>query len=44
MISVGVGGADTDDVVLFGCCNAVNVELSVIVLCVVFVPKETEPT
>ncbi len=43
MISLGVTGVDNNAVVVFGCCNNnVNVELSVIVLCVAFVPKGIE--
>ncbi len=44
MISLAVTGVDNDAAVVFGCCNNVNVELSVIVLCVAFVPKGIEPT
>jgi hypothetical protein len=41
---ISVDDADTDTVVLFGCCNNINVELSAIALCVVSVPKGIEPT
>ena len=44
MISVGVGGADTDAVVLIGFCINIDAELSAIVLCVVSVSGRTEPT
>ena len=43
MISPGVTGADNDAVVVFGYCNNVNVELSVIAICVASVPKGIEP-
>jgi hypothetical protein len=42
MISLGVTGVDNDTFVVFGCCN--NLELSVIVLSVAYVPEGIEPT